>query len=179
MGKKKKLPAKQQRFVEEYLVDLNATKAYERAGYKCNGPYGAKSNSSRLMANDAVAQEITRLKKIRSKRVEANADWVLKRLLKEADADLADLITEDGSVKDVKDMPMEWRRGLIAGIDVKEIDGVGKITRLKLSERIRRIELIGKHIDVGAFEEKSRLGVDLHGATRQDVEDRLRAVLGR
>ena len=46
-----KLSDKQKRFCDEYLIDLNATQAYIRAGYK---PKGAKENASRLITNDNV-----------------------------------------------------------------------------------------------------------------------------
>ena len=49
---------KQQRFVEEYLVDLNASAAYARAGYVARGN-SAEVNASRLLRNAQVASAVS------------------------------------------------------------------------------------------------------------------------
>ena len=82
------LTAQQQRFVEEYLIDLNATQAAIRAGYSAKT---AEQQGSRLLRNVKVAQAIEAAQVARLKRTEVDADWVLRRLVAEADADLADL----------------------------------------------------------------------------------------
>ena len=156
------LTPKQARFVEEYLVDLNATQAAIRAGY---AESGASVEGARLLANAKVAEHVAAAFADRSKRTKIDADWVLKRLADEAEADVADLYDDDGRLKPVKDWPPIWRKGLVAGIDVVEeyetVDGVkervGFVKKLKLSDRIRRIELIGKHVGVQAFREKVSL----------------------
>jgi phage terminase small subunit len=52
-----KLTPKQQRFVEEYLVDLNATRAYLRAGYQCSEEV-ARRNGARLLTNADIANAV-------------------------------------------------------------------------------------------------------------------------
>ena len=73
----KKLTAKQQAFCEEYLVDLNATQAAIRAGYKTDsaGPIGSENLTKRN-----IQAEIARLQSERSKRVELTADAVLAEI---------------------------------------------------------------------------------------------------
>lgn len=145
---------KQQRFVEEYLIDLNATAAYRRAGYAAKGN-AAEVNAARLLRNAQVQAAIVEAKAARSEETGINAAWVLKRLAEEAFADLADLYDEQGRVKAVKDWPLVWRQGLVAGVEVETIgEGAGQVTKIKISERIKRVELIGKHVDVQAFKEK-------------------------
>lgn len=156
------LTPKQARFVEEYLIDLNATQAAIRAGY---AEKGASVEGARLLANAKIGEAVAAGLKARSERTQIDADWVLKRLADEADADVADLYDEDGTLKPVKNWPAIWRKGLVAGIDVVEefetVDGkkerVGVVRKVRLSDRIRRIELIGKHVDVQAFREKVSL----------------------
>lgn len=156
------LTPKQARFVEEYLLDLNATQAAIRAGY---AESGASVEGARLLANAKIGGAVAAGLKARSERTKIDADWVLKRLAEEADADIADLYDEAGALKPVADWPAIWRKGLVAGIDVVEefetIDGkkerVGVVRKLRLSERIKRIELIGKHVNVQAFREKVSL----------------------
>jgi hypothetical protein len=81
MARKQGLTDKQQRFVEEYLVDLNATAAAGRAGYK--GKYLDRIGSE-LLGKTRVAAAIAAAQAKRSKRTELNADYVLKRLRREA-----------------------------------------------------------------------------------------------
>lgn len=154
------LTAKQQRFVAEYLIDLNQTQAAIRAGYS---EKTAAEQASRLLTNVKVAEAIQAAMKARSERTQIDADWVLKRLARDATADLADLYTEHGTLKPVHEWPIAWRTGLVAGIEtVQERDGEdaeGKpvyatVRKVKLLDRTKLVELIGKHVEVGAFKEK-------------------------
>lgn len=154
------LTAKQQRFVAQYLIDLNQTQAAIRAGYS---EKTAAEQASRLLTNVKVSEAIQAAMKARSERTEINADWVLKRLARDATADLADLYTEHGTLKPVHEWPIAWRTGLVAGIEtVQERDGEdaeGKpvyatVRKVKLLDRTKLVELIGKHVEVGAFKEK-------------------------
>jgi phage terminase small subunit len=71
------LTEKQQRFVEEYLIDLNATQAAIRAGYSAKTAY---SSGQRMLKNVEVARLIEDGMKARSIRTELTQDWVLERL---------------------------------------------------------------------------------------------------
>lgn len=71
------LTDKQQLFVAEYIVDLNAAAAYERAGYKATGA-SARANASRLLTNDNVQAAIQDAVQRRIERTEITADKVLK-----------------------------------------------------------------------------------------------------
>ncbi|MAK86562.1 MAG: terminase [Pseudomonas sp.] len=149
------LTPKQEAFCREYLIDLNATQAAIRAGYSAKG---ATVRGAQLLANRKVSEFIAAASAARAKRTEIDADWVLRRLADEATADLADIIDEAGAIKPVSDWPLIWRQGLVAGIDVHEdmVEGVkaGQTVKIKLSDRIKRIELIGKHVNVQAFREQ-------------------------
>lgn len=143
---------KQEAFAREYLIDLNATQAAIRAGYS---PRTASSQGERLLRNVDVAAAVQAGRVARSERTRIDADWLLTRLAEEAVADVADLYDERGRVKPIKDWPLIWRQGLVAGIDVETIgEGAGHVTKLKISDRVKRLELLGKHIDVQAFKEK-------------------------
>jgi phage terminase small subunit len=152
------LNRKQRIFVREYLVDLNATNAAIRCGYSAAS---AHVTGSRLLNDHKIKTAIATAMEARAERTEINADWVLKRLANEADADLADLYADDGSLLPVDEWPLIWRQGLVAGIDVEEIfaDGengkerVGFVRKVRLSDRVKRLEMIGKHIAVNAFQD--------------------------
>lgn len=153
------LTAKQIRFVEEYILDLNATQAAIRAGYSRKG---ADTTGPRLLGDPRIVAAIDARKAARSERTEINADWVLKRLVEEAEADLADLYDEHNKLKPISAWPPIWRQGLVAGVETEQLfEGsgedrvqVGVVKKVRLSDRIKRIELIGKHIAVKAFEDQ-------------------------
>ena len=155
-----KVTAKQQRFVSEYLIDLNATQAAIRAGYS---EKTAAEQASRLLTNVKVAEAIQAAISARSERVGFDADWVLKRLAQDATADLADIYFESGELKPIHEWPMAWRTGLVAGVETaQERDGVDAegdpiyvtVRKVKLLDRTKLVELLGKHVDVAAFKEK-------------------------
>lgn len=148
------LTAKQQRFVEEYLVDLNATQAAIRAGYS---EKTAKQQGARLLTNVDVAAAVSASKAERSAQTGIDARWVLERLGLEVEADMADLYDENGNLRPVKDWPLIWRTGLVAGVETVREGGeesVSYVDKIKISDRIKRIELIGKHVDVQAFKDR-------------------------
>lgn len=80
---------KQQRFVEEYLIDLNATQAAIRAGYSAKT---AEAQASRLLSNVKVSAAITRAQSARSERTEITADMVLQHWWAIGTANANDLI---------------------------------------------------------------------------------------
>ncbi len=75
------LTPKQARFVEEYLVDLNATQAAIRAGYS---PKTAYSQGERLLKNVEVHRAIQEAQEARSERTGITQDEVIQGLKKEA-----------------------------------------------------------------------------------------------
>jgi len=79
------LNAKRERFVEEYLKDLNATQAAIRAGYSKRT---AGQTGNELLKNPEIQRRIMDAKAERSERTKIDADWVLSRLAQEAEADV-------------------------------------------------------------------------------------------
>jgi phage terminase small subunit len=86
-----KLTAKQQRFVQEYLVDLNATQAYLRAGYKVSETVSAV-NAQRLLRNAKVQEVLSQAMQERAQRTEITADMVLQHWWDIGTADPNDII---------------------------------------------------------------------------------------
>ena len=173
------LTPKQSAFVREYLIDLNATQAAIRAGYSKKS---ANEFAGQLMAKPHIKAAVEAAIAKRAEKTEYDAEWVLKRLGLEADADLADRYDDDNNLKPVKDWPKIWRLGLVAGVEVDEIwDGygedrtqIGVTKKLRLSERRPRIELIGKHIRVNAFQETVNVnGLDTLGDRLERATQRL------
>lgn len=155
------LTPKQEKFCQEYLKDLNATQASIRAGY--SEKTAAKIGNENLRKPD-IAKKLSELMSGRSERTKIDADWLLTRLADEAEADIADLYGADGALKPVANWPKIWRIGLVSGVETEQlfqwVDGnrepSGVVTKIKLSDRIKRLELIGKHVDVKAFQETAQ-----------------------
>lgn len=150
---------KQQRFVEEYLIDLNASAAARRSGYSAKT---ADAIGRENLGKPTIAAAIAAAQQARSERTKIDADWVLRTLAEEKTADLADLIDEHGNVKPVKDWPMTFRRGVVVGIEAfEEYAGsgadrvaVGMVRKVKLTDRTKHLELIGRHVGVRAFRDQ-------------------------
>ena len=88
---------KQDRFCEEYMIDLNATQAAIRAGYS---PKTAREQAPRLLANVSIQNRIAQLQAEQSRRTGVSADRVVRELAKIAFANASDLIDpETASVK--------------------------------------------------------------------------------
>ena len=159
---KGELTAKQQRFVEEYMVDLNATAAARRAGYSART---AEWQGPQLLGKTHVAAAISERKAERSERTKIDADWVLRTLAAEKTADLSAIFDDDHNLRPISEWPMVFRTGLVVGVEsFEEYEGQGKdrrfvgmVRKVKLVDRTRHIELIGKHIDVQAFREQKTL----------------------
>lgn len=174
------LTTKQQRFVEEYLIDANGAAAAIRAGYSDRYP---DRQAHILLKNSEIAAAIDAAKDRRSLEVGVDARWILRSLVEEATADLSDLFNPvTGDLLPVREWPMIWRTGLVQGLEIEVLfDGYGKdreqigvVKKIKLDSRIRRKELIGKHVQVNAFQENvshkglEGLGDRLDRAARRD-----------
>jgi phage terminase small subunit len=72
---------KRQRFVLEYLKDLNATQAAIRAGYS---PRTANEQGARLLANASIRTAVQDAKAERAKSLQVDAAWVLRKLIANA-----------------------------------------------------------------------------------------------
>ena len=142
-------------------------KDYQAKLEKINGvgEKTAKDIGCENLAKPNIAEAISIAKMERSERTKIDADWLLLRLAEEVEADLSDLYSENGALKSVHEWPKIWRTGLVGGLDVhqeyayeegeKVQDGV--VMKLKISDRVKRLELIGKHVSVGAFVEKKEI----------------------
>jgi phage terminase small subunit len=159
------LTAKQKAFVTEYLIDLNATQAAIRAGYSKRG---AKDQAWQLMQRTEVAEAIRGAIEARNQRTQVDADYVLNRLTEIDQMDLLDILEDDMSIKPLSKWPKVWRQSL-SGFDIAEMfEGVGKerdlvglMKKIKWPDKVKNLELLGKHVNVNAFREQVTVDVSL------------------
>jgi len=149
------LTKKQKTFIDEYLIDLNATQAAIRAGYS---PDSARQSGCDNMNNPYIRAHIDKAMAERSKRTGVNADRVIQELAKMAFINAVDVInTEDATLKDGA-LPEDT--AAIQSVKVKSIptkDGEGVEREIKMADKIKALELLGKHL--GMFTDKVNLDV--------------------
>ena len=138
-----KLTKKQQLFIDEYLIDLNATQAAIRAGYSAKT---ADQQGSRMLANVKVQQAVAKAMAARSKRTGVNQDRVVLELAKLAFVKMTDLVDSHGRIKyDATDDDL----ACIESVKYKssESDTGSSVEReVKISSKLRALELLGKHL---------------------------------
>lgn len=113
------LTPKQERFVQEYLIDLNATQAAIRAGYSQRT---ASSIGEENLRKPEISAAIQAAKEARSERTHITQDRVLQELARIAFFDLRKLYREDGSLKAMHELDDE-AAAVLAGVDVVETKG--------------------------------------------------------
>jgi phage terminase small subunit len=147
----KELTPKQQRFVEEYLIDLNATQAAIRAGYSKKT---AKSIGQENLTKPDVSEAIETAQQKVSERTEITQDWVLKNL-----KTVTERCMQASPVFDRKGNPVmvETADGGIAPAFVFDSGGAN-----------RSLELLGKHM--GMFTDKIDLNAKLSLTHEQALE---------
>lgn len=153
------LTDKQRAFVDEYLVDLNATQAAIRAGYSAKT---AEWQGPQLLGKTHVAAAVRAAQAERSDRVKVDADYVLSRLAEIDQLDALDILDNAGNLLPIREWPKAWRQ-TISGVDIQEIMGGDTetvIRKIKWPDKLRNLELIGKHIGVNAFREQLDVNVN-------------------
>ena len=145
------LTPKQQRFVEEYLIDLNATQAAIRAGYS---EKTAKSIGQENLTKPDIQKAIEEAQNKRQEQTQIDAAYVLKRLVEIDQMDVLDIMDDDGNVKPLRDWPKIWRQYISNIETISMDDGEGWLKKIKWPDKVKNLELLGKHVSVGAFKDK-------------------------
>ena len=156
-----KLTDKQELFAREFIVDLNATQAAIRAGYS---EKSSRNQGARMMANDDILDRIAELKAERNEQVGVDAAYVLRRLTEIDQMDVLDILLTNGELKPIKDWPKVWRTTL-SGMDVVEMasaDSAALLKKIKWPDKVKNLELLGKHVNVQAF--KENIKTEISGA---------------
>ena len=132
---------KQKRFIEEYLIDLNATQAAIRAGYS---PDTAKSIGSENLTKPDITAQIARAMAERSRRTGVNADRVIMELAKIAFVNANDVI--DPKTATIKEGALPEDTAAIQSVKVKTFGEDGLEREIKMADKLKALELLGKHL---------------------------------
>lgn len=132
---------KQKRFIEEYLIDLNATQAAIRAGYS---PDTAQQTGSENLSKPVIRAQIDRAMAERSKRTGVNAERVVQELAKIAFVNATEVI--DPKTATVKEDALPEDTAAIQSVKVKTFGEDGLEREIKMADKIKALELLGKHL---------------------------------
>jgi phage terminase small subunit len=147
----RELTGKQQKFCEEYIVDLNATQAALRAGYsaKCINYQGPAN-----LVKPCIRNEIQRLKAERSERTNIKADDVVLELAKVAFSNIEDYLTVDEDGETRLNSFDDIERNVLAAVESIKISTTKNkdnsreytTTQFKLHSKLNALEQLGKHL---------------------------------
>lgn len=167
------LTEKQKRFVEEYLIDLNATQAAIRAGYK---PDNADKIGSELLGKTRVSNEIKMAMAERSRRTGINQDRILIELAKIALVNPENVVNFDEAT--IRENALSDDLAAVASVKVKRFptkDGEGIEREIKFYDKTKALELAGRHL--GMFKDKLEVSGTLE-AEKTKLDDLIRQIRG-
>lgn len=167
-------------YCQEYIkCPENQTQAAINAGYS---PNTAAKFASQNMRDERVQKRIAELMEERNKRMRVSADYVLMRLVEIDQMDVIDILDDEGGLKPISQWPKVWRTTL-SGFDLSSTimnmneDSIETILKkIKWPDKVKNLELIGKHVDVNAFKERLEVSgtvtiADRMAAARRRVKE--------
>jgi phage terminase small subunit len=175
-----KLNDNQKRFVEEYLVDLNATQAAIRAGYSERTGY---SQGQRLLKNVEIQSAIQKAMNERSERTEITQDRVLQELAKVGFANIKDYLSFKTALTTVgyddKGQRIVDYAHIVELKDSDEIDGavISEVSlkdgalKFKLHDKMKALQDIGRHL--GMFTDNVKINFNPADLTDEEIDELL------
>ncbi|EJF6665634.1 terminase small subunit [Escherichia coli] len=178
----KPLTAMMEAYCQSYIrMPENQRQAAIDAGFS---PNTAAAKASVMMRDERIQKRIAELMEQRNKRLRVSADYVLNRLVEIDQMDVLDILNDDGGMKPIAEWPKVWRTSLSAmdiatikttqaslqkdngeaDLSVEDVEHILK--KVKWPDKVKNLELIGKHVDVNAFKERVDVNVNFTIAER-------------
>ena len=188
----KPLTAMQEAYCQSYIkTPENQSQAAIDAGFS---PNTAAVKASVMMRDERIRKRIAELMEERNRRMRVSADYVLMRLVEIDQMDVLDILNDDGGMKPIAEWPKVWRTSLSAmdiatikttqaslqkengeaDLSVEDVEHILK--KVKWPDKVKNLELIGKHVDVNAFKERLEVSgtvtiADRMAAARRRVKE--------
>jgi phage terminase small subunit len=162
-----KLTDRQKRFVEEYLIDLNATQAAIRSGYS---PVTAQQIAAENLLKPVISGAIMKAMAERSRRTGITADRVIRELAKIGFANITDVVNM--SEVTVEDDANRDDTAAIHSIKARHIPTEnGNIVEreIKMYDKSKALEQLGRHL--GIFNDKLRFEGGVQVVVHDDLEE--------
>lgn len=166
----------QQVFCDEYLIDLNATRAYKVAYPSCKKEDSARKAGSRLLTIVDIQSYISSKMQEREKRTEVTQDMVIQELAKIAFLDISKLYDKNGKLKNIQDIDKDTVRAISSLKTLEEYDGygedrekIGDTQKVKLLDKTKALELLGRHL--GIFNDKLDVNIKEKEEKKNAISD--------
>ncbi len=170
MSDSEKLSAKQILFVDEYLVDLNASGAARRAGYS---KVSSDKIGSQLLGKTRVKSLIAEKMRNRSQQIGINSDHVLNELIKIAFSNSMDCFTIHGNSLKINN---EFIKDPILSKTIESVTIGRNGVSLKFVNKVKAMEILLKHLSVNQkADENSESGIERIQRIIKERAERLRA----
>lgn len=157
---------KQKIFADEYLIDLNATRAYRKAYPNCKKDSSADAAARKLLGNTRIQKYISERMKERQKRTEVTQDRVIQELAAIAFAKVTDYAAVKGGSVEIRDTDALTDEQIRAISGIKE----GKFgIELKLNDKEKALELLGRHL--GMWNDKLDIKTPAIDESIKEMED--------
>lgn len=172
----------QEAYCQSYIkTPENQSQAAIDAGFS---PNTAAVKASVMMRDERIQKRIAELMEERNKRMRVSADYVLMRLVEIDQMDVIDILDDEGGLKPISQWPKVWRTS-ISAVDINRIrmamkddeeDIESTLQKIKWPDKVKNLELIGKHVDVNAFKERLEVSgtvtiADRMAAARRRVKE--------
>ena len=177
----------QKRFCDEYLIDLNASRAYKVAYKNCKSDLTARTNGSKLLTKTNIQEYISKKQKEIEKRTEVTQDMVIKELSAIAFSKASDYaklkkMKRNVPVFDGEEI-VDYKEEEYTGIEFTPTDELSEEQKKALSgikqgkfglevnscDKVRALELLGRHL--GIFNDKLDLNVKEKEEKKNAISD--------
>ena len=148
------LNGRQKLFVFGLMSGKTQRQAYYDAGGTAKTDNTADACASEILSNPKVKAFYDSLMDKAAEEAQVDAAYVLKRLVEIDQMDVIDILDDKLQMKALKDWPPVWRQFINNVESVELSDGEGWLKKIKWPDKVKNLELLGKHIAVGAFKEK-------------------------
>ena len=157
-----KLTERQKRFADEYLIDLNATASYKRAGYAGSGNT-AEVNAHKILRNAKVATFIATRQRELQEKTGITQERVLAEFAKIGFLDARKFFDERGQLRALHELDDDTAAAL-AGMDIAversgtDADGAptfADVKKIKIIDKLGALNSLARHL--GMFNDKQQI----------------------
>lgn len=166
----------QKRFCNEFLIDLNATRAYKVAYPNCKKDETARANGSRLLTKANIQEYVAEKMKEREQRTEVTQDMVIKELAKIAFFNPKNIFEDNNTLKNIVSLDDDIASVITSVETLEEYDGygedrekIGNTTKVKLADKMKALEMLGRHL--GMFKDKVEVDVKEKQEKKNTITD--------
>jgi phage terminase small subunit len=173
-----RLKPRHQKFVEQYLIDLNAEQAAVRAGYS---PHSADRYGNRVLRHRAVAAAVRQALQTREEKARITGDRVLIEYSRMAFANMRDFAEWGAKGVTLREKSELTEADAAAIAEVQPNGSNGKGGKIKLYDKKAALDALARHL--GLFDPKAQLGkkdVTAGGKdARKELRERILKIMGK